>query len=399
MRWRLRDSAPDDEQARSRTQWLRLSFFLLAATLTAHTAGAQDVALSAGGYGKNLAIRSQTFLSGETYFFNISRLRLKGLGDLADRVHAEVWLDNELWSGNFLKTQDFDLGQRAVRPTFVDMSWIVSEGNEMQFRQNLFRAFATVYAGGAEVTVGRQRIAWGTGFAWNPTDLLNPFNPSAIELEEKTGVDAVHVTVPLTSLSRAEAVFAPGRGALKSSGALRFSGHVGEYDFSLMAGDFQDDRVLGADFAGYLGSAGVRGELAHTWREGGDRFLRAVINADYNFPGDIYAFAEFYYNGQGVSDKNNYQQVIPELLTGRVFNLAKFYSAFSANKSITPLLVLNVYGLANLNDGSSLLGPALTYSLFTDLEITVSAYLTRGSQGSEYGLQQSSYFASAQFYF
>ncbi|MFQ5641124.1 MAG: hypothetical protein ACE5IR_24365 [bacterium] len=357
----------------------------------------QAFSFNINGYAKNLAIRSNSVVSNESFFLNITRFRTKGLLDFDKRIHSEVWLDNELLAGNFLSSADFKFGQMLQRPSFADLDWTITEGKNYQARQSLFRAFATVYLGPGEVTVGRQRIAWGTGFAWNPTDLLNPFNPAAIELEEREGVDAVYAVMPFGSLSRVEAAFAPGRNELKSSAAVRVSSNFWGYDVAFIAGDFQEDKVIGGDFAGYLSGAGFRGEFAYTWKEEGKNSLRAVLNVDYNFSHDIYALVEFYYNGQGATDPAKYD--LQDLVSGRTFNLGRHYFAMSLAKSLTPLLRVSVYSIANLNDRSSLIGPVLTYSLANNLELAASAYFFRGSEQSEYGLLKSAYFGFLQFYF
>ena len=118
---------------------------------------------------------------------------------------------------------------------------------------------------------------------------------------------------------------------------------------------------------------------------------------DYNFPKNVYTLVEFYYNGQGESNKENYN--LFDVLAGETFNLAKLYSAVSATKSITPLLNAGVYGIVNLNDRSSLLGPTLTYSLATNLEISANTYLLFGADDSEYGQLKTSYFVSLQYFF
>ncbi len=227
---------------------------------------AQNISLGFSGYAKNLTIRSNSILTNNSFLLNISRLRAKGILDFGSRNHTEIWLDTEVLAGDFLNTLEFELSEEAERPTFVDLDWNLTKGNNYQARQSLFRAFTTFYFGNAELTFGRQRIAWGTGFAWNPTDLFNPFNPAAIELEEKRGVDAAYLAIPFGSLSRLEAAFAPGRKGLKASAAVRLGSNLGSYDFSVMAGEFQKDRVLGGDFAGYIGGAGFRGEVAYTWK-------------------------------------------------------------------------------------------------------------------------------------
>jgi len=357
----------------------------------------QSLSLRFSGYAKNLTIHSTSILENDAYLLNLSRFRAQGIADLGTSVHAEIWLDNELLAGDFLTTADFELSRTFERPTFFDLDWTIAENERSRFQQAIFRAFATVYAGPAELTLGRQRIAWGTGFVWNPTDLLNPFNPTAIELEEKAGVDAVHGVLPIGVLSRIEAAFAPGRNELDPSFAARASSNFEGYDWSLMMGSFQNDNVVGGDFAGYISGAGFRGEFAYTLAEDDKDYLRAILNVDYNFANGLYFFVEAYYNGQGKTDKTEYE--FTDLLSGRSFNLAQHYVAVSATKDITPLFRASVYSILNLNDNSSLLGPTLTYSLATNLELAASVYFFIGPQGSEYGALKNSYFAYLQYYF
>ena len=349
------------------------------------------------GYAKNLGIRSSSILSGESYLLDISRFRTQGFLDVGGRLHAEVWLDTEVLLGSFLESPEFELGQAIERPTFFDLDWTITEGARYQLDQQLFRAFATLYLGQTQVTVGRQRIAWGAGFAWNPTDILNPFNPAAIELGEKAGVDAVYVDVPLGAFSRIEAAVAPGRRRGRSSVAARAGANWREYDVSVMGGYFREDGVLGGDFAGYLGNAGFRGEAAYTWTNDGRNYLRAILNTDYNFPGGYYVLVELYFNGQGTRDKDDYD--LTALLTGETFNLAKDYAAASVAKSITPLLAGALYSLVNLDDQSALVGPALTYSVAENLELAASTYFFVGASDTEFGAQEHVVFASLQFYF
>ncbi len=369
---------------------------LIGLTLSASSVSAQT-SFELHGYVKNLGIRSSSILTNEAFGLDISRLRMKGLANVGSRFHAEVWLDSELLLGSFFDTPDYELGQAIERTTFFDLDWIVADQPSYQIRQQLFRAFATLYVGQTQLTVGRQRIAWGTGFAWNPTDILNPFNPGAIELGEKAGVDAAYANVPLGAFSRIEVVAAPGRRRGQSSFAARAGTNWREYDVSLMGGYFREALVLGGDFAGYLGNAGFRGEAAYTWNDDGPNNLRAFLNADYNFSGGYYTLIEFYFNGQGNRDKADYD--LTALLTGETFNLAKEYVAASVGKSITPLLGGALYALVNLDDQSALVGPSLTYSLAENLELAASTYFFVGASDTEFGAQEHVFFASLQWYF
>ena len=51
---------------------------------------------------------------------------------------------------------------------------------------------------------GTSAYRMGTEFAWNLTDLLNPFNPGAIELNERSDTDAVNANITQGPLSRTE---------------------------------------------------------------------------------------------------------------------------------------------------------------------------------------------------
>ena len=375
---------------------LKSFFLLLALAAFALPAPAQPLRFEVRGYAKNLSVRAASAFGGDAFFLNLSRLRTRGLLDAGTRLHAEVWLDSEVWLGSFLATPGARLLTAPRRAPFADLDWTVLSTPDVLLRQQFFRAFATAYLGQTQLTVGRQRIAWGTGFAWNPTDLLNPFDPAGIELDEKAGVDAAYVAVPLGAFSRLEGVVAPGRRRAEASAAVRAGTHVGEYDLSAMAGVFREDVVVGGDFAGYLGNAGVRGEAAYAVARGRADYLRLVLNADYTF-GGTYALAEFYYNGTGTRDPDAYD--LAALLDGRAFNLAKDYLAVSAARAVTPLFGAGLYSLVNLDDQSALAGPSLTYSLAENLELSAAAYLFLGAPGTEYGAQKNIYFGALQYYF
>ena len=370
---------------------------LLFLALTPFLASAQPATFELHGYAKNLGIRSSSILNNEVYLLDISRFRTKGRLGVGEWLHAEVWLDTELLLGSFLETPEFELGRAIERTTFFDLDWTIADGKRYQVQQQLFRAFATVYVGQTQVTMGRQRIAWGTGFAWNPTDILNPFNPGAIELGEKAGVDAAYVNIPIGAFSRIETVVAPGRRQGQTSLATRAGTNWREYDVSIMGGRFREDWVVGGDFAGYVGNAGLRGEAAYTWNDDGRNYLRAILNADYNFAGGYYVLVELYFNGQGSRDKADYD--LTAVLAGETFNLAKDYAAASVAKSITPLLAGTLYSLINLDDQSALVGPSITYSLAENLELAASTYFFLGPSDTEFGAQEHVFFASLQWYF
>ena len=359
--------------------------------------GYAQIQASFNGYAKNLGIQSSSFLTTDSYFLNISRLRAIGRVDAGPSLHAELWLDTELITGSFLDSPDFLLSQSLDRTTYLDLDWTVHSEDNYQLRQQFFRANISFYSDAIQFTAGRQRIAWGTGFVWNPTDLLHPINPTSIERDEESGIDALYAVVPLGALSQIEGVWAIGRTPSQSSYAARAVFNAGDYDIGVMGGYFREHWIVGGDLAGYLGGAGLRAEWAVQAPDVGPVQLRSILNIDYNFASGYYTVLELHYNGPGSSSSENYD--LNTLLSGTVFNLAELYSAVIVSKSLTPLTAVSLYSLMNFNDGSGLAGPAFTWAALQNLEVSLSSYLFFGRSSSEFGAFSNAYFGSVQLYF
>lgn len=348
------------------------------------------------GYVKDLATRGSSIVNGDAFFLNTLRSRNQFSVGIGSHLSTEVWLDTELLAGSFLNSADYRASRNAVFDEFADLDWTIESTDDYRISQSLFRLTATASLGKTRAVVGRQRIAWGTGFVWTPTDVLNPVSPVAIERDEKAGVDAAYVEYGLGPMSRLEAAIAPSRNAERTSVAGRLSSHLGEFDVSAMGGRIRDAWVFGGDYAGYLGNAGFRGEAALTSGMGRN-FVRAVVNTDYNFPGDYYTFVELHYNGAGAANRADYD--FSQVLTGQTLNLGRYYAAASVSKNISPLVSGNFYGILNANDGSGLAGPAILWSAKENLELSASAYVFFGASNTEYGSVGNVYFLIAQYFF
>lgn len=361
------------------------------ACLVPYAARAQT-SLQLHGYVKNLGIRSASSITDKPFFLSLGRHRAAGRMHAGGRFVAEAWLDTEFLFGSFLETDEFALSKEFDPPQRLDLNWTVAAGDAVEIHQQLFRALATVYFGQSHVTLGRQRIAWGTGFAWNPTDIINPFNPGAIEAGERSGADAAYASLQLNATSRLELVGALGDHS--NVFGARASTNFRSYDVSVMGAAIGSSWLAGADFAGYLGGAGLRGEAAYS---SSTRTVRTVLNADYSFAAGIYGLVEWYFNGEGAGDKRNYDRSSSGLV--RTFSLARHYGALSVSASLTPLIGGGVYGLANLNDGSVLAGPSLVFSLAPNLELAASTYFFLGGPGTEYGDSHHVFFGALQWFY
>ena len=358
---------------------------ILICLLVATISHAQGLQMS--GYVKALAISSRLPTSGTSFLLNLNRGRTEVNLSVHENVHLEAWLDTEIRTGSFLRTNEYQLSRKVPRPRPLDLDWTLLQNTSIEITQQLFRAYATVETGRVQWRIGRQRIAWGMGFAWNPTDLLNPFNPGAIELGERSGIDALYADIALGPLSKAELVVAVPEKWSERRYAVRAGANVAEYDVSLMAGLFGPRKAIGGDFAGYLGDAGLRGELAWIHSADNPAYLRAVLNADYTFRPGIYALTEIYYNGHR------------SLEPMEVFGQGQWYAAFTLSAPVTPLIGISAYGLVNMTDGSALSGPGVSVSLAQQLELLVAAYLFTGADDTEFGTQRHAAFATLQWYY
>lgn len=119
------------------------------------------------------------------------------------------------------------------------------------------------------VTAGRQRIRWGTGRIWNPTDFLNlqRLDPLAI-LDLRTGVDLLKVHVPVEKANAnlyAVANLQDAQALDQIGGALRAEWAFGQTEISASGALRKDQPVrLGTDLSSGVGPLDLKVEAAFT---------------------------------------------------------------------------------------------------------------------------------------
>jgi hypothetical protein len=359
-------------------------------------AAAQDLKMS--GYYKNLLSRSETILpAGQRYNLDLNRLRIEIGGKVSESIAIDFQYDNEILLGSYIRTPQFALQKDRPPDQYWDLESNYAESSSWYGQQSLYRGTVTFSRGSTDVRLGRQRVAWGTGRFWSPVDLLNPLNPVALEREERPGVDAVLAEHKLGPLSRISAVYAPRHESGESSAALNWHSNAAGIDYSLIAGRFRGERVVGADLASQWGGAGIRGELTHNRPDGGAPYSRAVAAMDYAFPNTLILTGELYYNGAGATDPAAYD--FASLFAGRIQNVGRRYFGGYASYEITPLVKSVNYLVVNLADHSRYFSPTVVISLKQNLDLTLGIQLFRGSPGSEYARFNDVYYMQIQWFF
>lgn len=330
-------------------------------------------------------------------FVNVLRLRLRpSLG---------------LWSGAFLSAeyevsslyhstrfQFLDVTHRAPRQ-LVELVWTPVRKSNHTVTHFIDRFYLRQTSDIGDFTIGRQRIAWGTGRVWNPTDLFNPINPVTFAKIEKDGADAVLAKLHLGSFTDLSVVLNPEDKFRRTNYGFRFRTNVSEYDLSWMGGIFNERIVLGADFAGNFFDAGVRGEGIFSASKGNlaSHFVKFILGIDHQLTPELYAMLEYQYNGEGKTNTREYELI--RLARGEILNLSRHYLAAQAMYLFHPLVTGSVMNTLNMNDGSGFTGATISYAMLQDFSISVGGQLFYGDDFDEYRYYPHSMYLRVELFF
>lgn len=287
--------------------------------------------------------------------------------------------------------------------------------------QNLDRAFITWSPPDFDLYAGRQALAFGSGRAVNPTDILAPYPYGTIDTEERRGVDAVRLKIPSGEMGEIDAGWLPGEdwSAAGAAGFLRVRGIAAGADIKLISAVFRENLMAGADIERHLGGAMLRAEAAQVWvgsfgaRDSRDDFFRLTAGAEYNFPllDGTDAWAEYHYNGAGAGSPVGYTALAARTAyrEANVYLLGRHYLAFGAGAALSPLVYAGAGVLVNLEDRSFYATPSMEWSAAEDLYVSAGVLLPSGPHAafngaaavpaSEFGLSDRSAYASLRFYF
>jgi hypothetical protein len=344
---------------------------VVSALLCASTAFAQTKLFS--GYIKDIYQDERSFLNNAPLSENLTRARLE-LDLHGGPVALVADYDHEWITGSYLGSLDRKVFGLSRAPTWLDLDWTLRDDSNLFWRHRFYRLFGQADAGDWQVRAGRQLVAWGTGKIWNPTDVLNPYQPLSIERDERQGVDALYARRELGALSRVEAAYAPMSNWGASTAVSRIHANAAETDVSLMGGKpaLGDGAwMVGGDAARDVSGSGLHAEWAYTggpqpgWRYavGWERTIQSPAPLK-----DAWLLAEYYHNGLGQASPAAYDYA--SLLTGRQPYLARDYLGFAFREDIHPLLKAEAYVIWNLNDGSAFVGPLLSWDVFSSLVVS-----------------------------
>ena len=253
-----------------------------------------------------------------------------------------------------------------------------------------------------QITLGRQRVAWGTAWVWNPTDLFNPLDVLDFDYEELPATDAVRVQYYTGAITKIDVAYKPSKDPNNQILAGLWSINNWNYDFNFIAGMKFKRWHTGFSWAGDIYGGGFRGEVlvseapnktdtVSLYQQIDESSLSSfskpmvsiALSGDYTFPNTFYIHTEVLYNNNGKT--TNTFLFLPESYELGMLTAARWsvYQEFAYD--ITPLMRGTLFGILNPDDKSYAVIPSINYSLITNLDVFLLGMFFGGDPLTEYG--------------
>ena len=386
---------------------IKLAFILLVFSFS--TSFAQLSSYEINGYGKYLF--SSTKLPGATERYNdhLIHVRLNTHWYPTDNFKAVMEMRLRGYYGESVeKLPDF-VNQIKGNYDFLKLDAIIWEGRKTVGYGEIDRLYIDWNYNKLQFTLGRQRIAWGTSWTWNPTDIFNPLSVLDFDYEERPAVDAIRAQYYTGAVSKVEFAFKPAKEKDKIIAAGLLSLNIRDYDFNFIGGLKNNKWLTGIGWAGDISGAGFRGEIlvnkgvkkllpdSKNYFGSGSINYSFVLSGDYTFPNSFYIHTEILYNSIGVKDSTSLFQKTGlnlGLLTAARWSI---YHEFAYD--INPLVRGTIFGLFNPDDKSFVIVPSVSYSIVTNLDLLLLMMVFNGDTLTEYGSYGSTLFIRLKYSF
>lgn len=340
-----------------------------------------------------------------------TRIRVKYTNQLTGRMRAEmayeiahVWREEPSAFASLMPSTSHGAYRTADTKYILSPSDYDPSRDDTYIWQNIDRAFVIYEHPAFDLHVGRQPVAFGSARAVNPTDVLVPYSFDTLAKEERIGVDAIRLKIPIAAMSELDLGVVLGDDARKELSAAFVRTRLGTdgTDLTLTAMQFRENNMLGIDFAGALGGAGAWLEAARIYAHtDGNDYTTLSTGLDYAFSDDLYAFIEYHNNGAGTRDARLYfANTMQEAYTeGNVYLMARDYLMPGLSWQATGLIGISFNGILNLNDGSKRLHLATQYNATENTYLALGGFMGIGSTRTEFARYPDIAYASVSYYF
>jgi hypothetical protein len=282
-----------------------------------------------------------------------------------------------------------------------DLTSVIEQGGESALLHRLDRLWLGYASEKAVVRFGRQVLSWGNGLFYTPMDLVNPFDPAAVDTEYKVGDDMLYLQYLRDNGADIQGAWVIRRNLADqtidsdaATSAVKYHGFAGAGEYDLMVARHYGDDVLGLGASRSVGGAQWGGDLVIT-KTDSDTYAQLSTNISYSWTWagkNMSGVLEYHYNGFG-QHPGEYNPVAvatnPDLsrrlLRGESFTLGRNYLGASVMIEMTPLWTMSPTVLVNADDPSGLLQLVTRYSLSDSMTLLASLNVPLGANGSEFG--------------
>lgn len=394
----------------------KLRIFILAAVVYAPCVSlAQDTAYAFGGHVKP-RLRGQTFAD-ESIFRALT-------GSSALDLEADLRLNFEIDRGPWSFETAYQLfagyGDRIEysrslqgdvllsadrlpndRRRLMNLTDIIRDKGKFAALHRLDRLWLRFSGEKTVVRIGRQAISWGNGFFFAPMDLVNPFDPAAIDTEYKPGDDMIYVQYLRDNGDDLQAAAVIRRDVVSGDvdadeGTITVKYHAltESAEFDLLLAKTYDRPTAGLGANRSIGGAVWRGDVVITDVRSGVK-AQVVTNINYSWTWadrNVSGVVEYYYNGFG-QKAGHYDppslaqnpELLQRLARGETFSLGRHYLAGGLTIEMTPLWQMAPNAFINVADPSALLQLVTQYSLGDNAVLLGAINVPVGGNGTEYG--------------
>jgi len=278
---------------------------------------------------------------------------------------------------------------------------VYSRGGDNAVLHRLDRFWVGYTSEKTVVRLGRQALSWGNGLVYAPMDLVNPFNPTAIDTEYKAGDDMLYLQYLQDNGNDVQAAYVARRnlvtGNVKgdhATAAVKYHGFAGTTEYSLLVARSYGDTVVGIGAGLPIGGAVWSADLVATDTDSDTR-IQFVTNLMYSWiwkGKNMSGALEYYYNGFG-QNSGRYDPIsmagnpdlVARLSRGELFTAGRHYLAANVMIEMTPLWTVTPTLLVNAADPSGLFQLVTNYSLSDNMTLLGSLNVPIGPDGSEFG--------------
>jgi hypothetical protein len=340
-------------------------------------------------------LMNNTYLNQRTYFTIHYEANYSG-GDTLRVVNEMATQFPELLENGLIIGSPVSDDRRVF-----DLTHIIHEDSDSVLYHRLDRLSLTWQPQWGVVRIGRQAVTWGNGFLFNPFDLFNPFAPTNIIRDYKTGDDMINIQFLENQIGDLQFLYVARRNPANNEVEFSQSSLAGKWrfawgttEFNVMAAEHFEDEIIGLGSSGYLGDAAWRLDATWTFLQDDDEqdgFLSVVANMDYAWVWwrrNFYGFVEFYFNGLGNEDYSEAVMdpaIIKRINRGEIYTLGRKYLATGIQIELHPLFRVFFNSINNLADPSGIFQPYAEWDLTQKLQFAFGGTAYYGGSETEYG--------------